>query len=53
MAVVLSLIHRSLDALVGQVSEKMLKNTAAIIAGASRVLIFGGGRWLVDGRDGG
>jgi RpiR family carbohydrate utilization transcriptional regulator len=43
MAVVLSLIHRSLDALVGQVSEKMLKNTAAIIAGASRVLIFGGG----------
>ena len=40
---IVSLIHRSLDALVEQVSEETLKRAASAIAGAARVLIFGGG----------
>ena len=40
---IVSLIHRSLDALVEQVSDEVLKRAAASIAGADRVMIFGGG----------
>lgn len=40
---IVSLIHRSLEALVEQIDETTLKRAAAVIAGAARVLIFGGG----------
>lgn len=40
---IISLIHRSLDELVEQVSEQTMRQAAAAIAGAARVLIFGSG----------
>lgn len=40
---IVSLIHRSLDALIEQVSEETLQRAATAVAGAARVLIFGGG----------
>ena len=39
----MSLIHRSVDALVEQVSEDTLRRVASTIARASRVLVFGSG----------
>ena len=45
---ILSRIHRSLDTLVDQISDETLKRAASAIAGAKRVMIFGGGgapRW--------
>ena len=36
-------IHRSLDALVGQIDDETLKRVALAIAGAERVMVFGGG----------
>ena len=40
---IVSRIHRSLDALVEQVSDETLKRAASAIAGAKRVMVFGGG----------
>ena len=40
---IVSRIHRSLDALVAQVSDETLKRAASAIAGAKRVMVFGGG----------
>ena len=40
---IVSRIHRSLDALVDQVSDETLKRAAAAISGAKRVMVFGGG----------
>lgn len=40
---IVSQIQRSLDALVGQTLDENLKQAATAIAGASRVMIFGGG----------
>ena len=40
---IVSLIHGSLDALIEQVDEAVLKQVASTLAGATRVLIFGGG----------
>ena len=40
---IVSRIHRSLDALVEQVSGETLKRAASAVAGAKRVLVFGGG----------
>ena len=43
MAEIVSQIHRSLDALAEQVSDRELKRLAALISGAERIVIFGGG----------
>ena len=40
---IVSRIHRSLDTLVDQISDETLKRAASAIAGAKRVMIFGGG----------
>ena len=40
---IVSRIHRSLDALVDQVSDETLKRAASVISGAKRVMVFGGG----------
>ena len=40
---IVSHIHRSLDALVEQVSDETLKRAASAIAEAKRVMVFGGG----------
>ena len=40
---IVSRIHRSLDALVGQIDDETMKRAASAIARARRVMIFGGG----------
>ena len=40
---IVSRIHRSLDTLVEQISDETVKRAASAIAGAKRVMIFGGG----------
>ena len=40
---IVSRIHRSLDALVEQISDETVKRAASAVAGAKRVMIFGGG----------
>ena len=43
VAEIVSRIHRSLDTLVEQIDDEALKRAALAIAGAKRVMIFGGG----------
>ncbi|MDE2914209.1 MAG: MurR/RpiR family transcriptional regulator [Paracoccaceae bacterium] len=43
MVEIISQVHRSLETLVDQVSDKDLKRLAAVIAKAKRIVIFGGG----------